>query len=350
MRRTRHKKYDGAKKAPEGRYRSNPRRIGRSFASFYAWAESYHNSLALKRPSRTAPRERNFTHGKTRNILRRAMTKPPIRTWARGFLWLDGALARFVNLQESLRDELFLAWIPPSERTSITTALYSREASYLPGRGHVERGLFPAEEYAFRTRPLAVGSRILLGAAGTGRELVTLTERGYEVVAFDPCAEFVEAARTVAPNSQITVASYADVVRAASTGEGPLAFLRSGPQFDAIMFGWGSLSHVLPHAERVALFSALRKLAPNAPVFVSFLFRPESADFNRGRARKAFKRLFQRLGAPTTSEKGDHFSPYIGFFSALGKDDIDSLAAETGYDIVFFDAGADAYAVFEPKI
>jgi hypothetical protein len=144
-------------------------------------------------------------------------------------------------------------------------------------------------------------------------------------------------------------ASYADLVHAASNGTGPLAFLNDGPSIDAILFGWGSLSHVLPHAERVHLFCALRRLAPRAPIFASFLFRPDTANFTRGRARNALKRVFTALGAPNTSEKGDHFSPYIGFFSALGREEIDELAAESGYDVIHFDAGADAYAVFEPK-
>lgn len=263
-------------------------------------------------------------------------------------MWLDAAVYRAVNLHDSVRDEVFLAWVPPDERTALTTALYSRERSYMPGRGHVERGLFPAEEYALRARPLAPGSRILLGAAGTGRELVTLVERGYEVIAFDPCASFAEAARSIAPQVKFVDASYEDIVHAVSRGTGPLAFLKNGPPIDAIMFGWGSLSHVLPHIERVALFRALHELAPRAPIFASFLFRPESPDFTRGRARNALKRLFMAVGAPHTSEKGDHFSPYIGFFSALGREEINQLAEESGYRILHFDAGADAYAVFEP--
>jgi hypothetical protein len=302
-----------------------------------------------KSVTQTAKKKRCFTSHKVRRILRPAMANPRMRTWIRGFLWLDAAMHRAANLQDSLRDEVFLAWVPPDERTALTTDLYSRERSYLPGRGHVERGLFPAEEYALRARPLAPGSRILLGAAGTGRELISLIERGYDVVAFDPCASFAEAARSIAPNVTFVDASYADIVHAVSNGTGPLAFLKDGPPIDAIMFGWGSLSHVLPHVERVALFCALRKIAPKAPIFASFLFRPESPDFTRGRARNALKRIFTALGAPHTSEKGDHFSPYIGFFSALGREEIDQLAAESGYDVLHFDAGTDAYAVFEPR-
>lgn len=277
------------------------------------------------------------------------MSKPPVRPWVRGFLWLDAAIQRAVNLQDSLRDELFLAWVPPDERTALTTLLYSREGSYMPGRGHVERGFFPAEEYAFRARPLKPGSRILLGAAGTGRELVTLVERGFDVLAFDPCAPFAAAARSVAPEAEVIDAAYADIVAAAENNSGPLAFLREQPSIDGIMFGWGSLSHVLPHQDRVRLFRALRKIAPNAPIYASFLFRPETTDFTRGRARNALKRIFTTLGAPNTSEKGDHFSPYIGFFSALGRAEIDELAQDSDYDVIHFDAGADAYAVFEPK-
>ncbi len=290
----------------------------------------------------------HFSSATKRSIVRAAMSNPGSKAWIRGFLRWDAAIQRFYNLHDSLRDEVFLAWVPLDERTAVTTSLYSREASYLPGRGHVERGFFPAEEYAFRSRPIPPGSRILLGAAGTGRELVTLVERGYDVVAFDPCATFADAARSILPNATFVDASYADVVSAAA-GRGPLVFLDKGPPVDAIMFGWGSLSHVMPHAERVALFRAFRKLAPKAPIFASFLYLPEVTNFTRGRARNALQRVFSALGAPNTSERGDHFSPYIGFFSALGREEIDKLADESGYDVVHFDAGSDAYAVFEPK-
>lgn len=291
---------------------------------------------------------RHFSGVKKRSIVRIAMSNPSSRAWIRGFLRLDAAMQRVFNLHDSLRDEVFLAWVPLDERTAVTTSLYSQEDSYLPGRGHVERGFFPAEEYAFRARPIPEGSRVLLGAAGTGRELVTLIERGYDVIAFDPCATFADAARANLPRATFVDAAYADVLRA-NEGRGPLAFLRDGAPVDAIMFGWGSLSHVMPHAERVSLFRAFRKLAPKAPIFASFLYLPEVTNFTRGRARKALQRIFSALGAPNKSERGDHFSPYIGFFSALGRQEIDKLAQESGYDLVHFDAGSDAYAVFEPK-
>jgi hypothetical protein len=190
-----------------------------------------------------------------------------------------------------------------------------------------------------------------VGAAGAGREATALVERGYEVAAFDPCGPFVEAARAAGPPGRFTMvlAAYADL-EAALSGEGPLAGLCGGAPFDAVVLGWGSLSHVMPAAERLGLLRALRSLAPRAPVLASFALEPDRAlpVPGKGRVRDGLRRLFGSLGAPGTSEVGDHFFPNTGFFSYLGHEEVQALARDAGYEVALFEEAPYAHTLLVP--
>ncbi|APR85421.1 Hypothetical protein A7982_10770 [Minicystis rosea] len=303
----------------------------------YAAARAVDHVAALARP---------------RDRVQDAAVSYRVPIWVRALLAIDHAVLRVENLREGLRDELLLAWIPPAERAALTAALYSDQATYLPGGHRFQSGLFPWERRALDGGLFPRGGRALVGAAGAGREVMALVERGFEVVAFDPCAPFVEAARTVAPPDRATVvhASYADLVDAAAGRGGPLAAAVAGPPFDVVVLGWGSLSHVMPAVAREALLGAVHELAPRAPVLASFALEPEKAvpTAGKGRVRDGLRRAFHALRAPGVSEIGDHFFPHTGFFSYLGADEVVRLAWQAGYEVPLFEETPYAHAVFVP--
>jgi hypothetical protein len=267
-------------------------------------------------------------------------------------LAFDRVARRAASLEDSLRDEMMLAWVAPPDRVRLTAALYAGQASYLPGGRHFQGGLFPWEKRILESEIFPRKGRVLLGAAGGGRELVALLERGFEVVAFDPCDRFVQAARRVSANhagSQMFQASYADLVDAAAGRGGPLAAV-AGLAFDAVVLGWGSLSHVTLPADRVSLLRALRTVAPHAPVLASFGLRPavSGSPESKGRVRDALRQFFAAMGAPGTSGPGDLFDPDAGFLSMLGPDEIVSLGWDAGYEIALFDESVYPHAVLVP--
>ena len=128
-----------------------------------------------------------------------------------------------------------------------------------------EDGLFPWER-AEIVASFPPSGRILLGAAGGGRELFDLCRMGYEVLAFpNPChgAPLQRRARwqRLSPGA-MCAPSYADVVLAAELGQARWpASLR--PEFTE-SFWAGPAS---PFGRTSAkLLKALRTLAPGAPV------------------------------------------------------------------------------------
>ena len=273
--------------------------------------------------------------------------------WVRALLAWDRLAIRTENIRVSLIDEALLAWVRPDDRAALTATVYADQKVYLPGGIRFQSGLFEWERRA-RDSPLFPRSgRVLLGAAGGGRELSALLSRGFSVVAFEPCAPFADAGKelVIGSSSTFVQASYADLVRAVEGRGGPLELLCQGPRFDAIILGWGSFSHVMPSSERLALLRALRALGGAAPVLLSFALEPEpgSVPPGKGRIRTTLQRLFAALGAPGVSEEGDHFLSNGGFFSFLSQEELMKLAFVAGYEIALFQELPYPHALLVPE-
>jgi hypothetical protein len=271
--------------------------------------------------------------------------------WIRTLLAADSAAEHLGNALDSLRDEAILAWVPVEERAALTAAMYTDLTTYLPGGARFRHGLFSWEARVVSQPPFPRQGRLLIGGAGAGRELFALIERGYTAVAFDPCLPFVEAARAIVSPSKAAVlhATYADMVDAADGRGGPLAEACEG-RFDAVILGWGSLSHVMPASARLELFRALRRLCPDGPVLASFgLVTDPTMRRGKGRAREALRAAFGALGARGPSEDRDHFQRATGFFAYLNHDEVRRMALDSGYEVLALEEGPYPHAVFVPS-
>jgi len=248
-----------------------------------------------------------------------------------------------------VRDETLWAWASKRDRERTNRAIYSRLETYLPGGATFAEGLAPWEREAIASS-FPPSGRILLSAAGGGRELGELCRMGYEVVAFEPAPALAEAARAVAspyPESKVISATYEDLVRAVEDGSGPLAPHVCGREFAAVVLGWTSLSYVW-REDRDALLKALRALAPRAPVLLSFIAEGENSDGRLGKARLWFRRLLRFTGAPALAEPGDAFQPWMGFYQTVSPQDVQSLADRTGYKLVYTKHLPTSHALFVP--
>lgn len=218
---------------------------------------------------------------------------------ARAALWLDRLLSSGVQITDAFRAELLLACLTPEEIDQRTSAYYERRTAFLPEGSVYEGGLFDWESRVLASGLFPGCGRILVGGAGGGREMKALCGLGYSVTAFEPSSVLVEAAREVAagyPGTRVVQASYRDLARAAAADpsspvgpsspahpsnpahpsspvdpSSPLSSILANGGFDAAILGWGSLSHVIHPRDRLELLTALRRLAPAAPVLVSYL-------------------------------------------------------------------------------
>lgn len=244
-------------------------------------------------------------------------------------------MERFARLVAAMRDETAMAWIPPSDRARLTSLVFDRQRTYVPGGRTYALGLLPWE-HEMLAPPFPSRGRILVGGAGGGREAMALIERGYEVVAFDPARELVRAGAPVieAAGGVLLCASYDDVVRAASRQPTRLEGVFATP-FDGVLLGWASLSLVVSDQERLSILRALRTLAPDAPVALSFdePADPEIPGSDVGRARLLMRRLYGRIGAPGYTGERMRYAAWAGIVRESSISEVETVARAAGYEV-----------------
>jgi hypothetical protein len=275
-----------------------------------------------------------------------ALDIPPL--WVRAVLGVSRAASFGAGVAMLFCDELLCARVPPGGRDRLTSWMYSSQTAFLKGGTDFNAGLHDWEERIVGGPLFPRQGRILLGAAGGGREMVPLAERGYDLVVFEPSPLFLGARAVAAPfaNVRVVRASYADLVRAVDDGVGPLAEAASG-NFDAVILGWGSLSHVTADEDRTALFRAIRRIAPTAPVVFSFFRPPRNRAGRLERLRRPVQWLLRPLGAEVGSRL--RFSMTFGFVRPLELDDVNALAASTDYHLLQAESVQWGNGVFLPK-
>lgn len=277
------------------------------------------------------------------------MTLP---AWVRALESIDRGAYYLYRLHEIVRDELLFGFLEPSAWAEMTDRAYADLATYLPGGARFEAGLFEWEDRALSAPPFPKTGRVLLGAAGGGRELRALLERGFEVVAFEPNARLFAGAADVARNharGAIHRATYADLVHAVESGQGPLASVAAGPTFDAVVLGWGSITHLCDPSDHARLFAALARLCPHAPILTSFYTRPEARPAGRSdRARSAIRSALRLAGS--RAHHGDElaYATAGGFAYCFSAAEVEALAAGAGYQVVSFAAEPFGHAVLAP--
>lgn len=215
---------------------------------------------------------------------------------------VDSAFAGF--LDAALSDE---------DKTRLGVDLYDNAPHYR------EAGQLHAwEERWFDGALPAPPARILVGGCGAGRELGPLLERGYHVDGFEPAATLLDSARNRHPAAQLWQDTYESWTDALG--------LAPAQRYEAIVLGWGSLSHVIDPSARVALMEAAAAACPDGPILASYWARTSSPE--AARARRVGAWLGERLGRGTPS--GDAYLPNTGFVHMFDPDELRALARAVG--------------------
>ena len=162
---------------------------------------------------------------------------------------------------------------------------------------HNLRGLFDWEEKAYGE--FFYGRRrIVILAAGAGREAIGLAARGHEVVAYECHPDLLRAGAALLPRAAPGVS---------------LQFLErdrapTGIQADAAIVGWSAYTLMIGRATRIALLRELAQvIPPGGPILLSFFPRPEGRRRERWVARIAGSIRWLRRGPPV--EEGDDLKP-----------------------------------------
>lgn len=244
------------------------------------------------------------------------------------------AVDRVVAAALAVREEFLFAVCSTADRDAVGRVIYAKDALYLPSSDFYRAGLMDWETSLISDPSFPRAGRILVGAAGAGREMRALHTLGYRTTGFDPSSVLVTAGRamTEAAGAELIVASYNDVVTAAQHSTGPLAALGRNDPIAGIILSFGSVSYLIDADERRKLFASLATIAPGAPIAFSFL----SENYRAGRRptllRAVAKGLSRMLGT-TPRQPMQRFLAHAGFMGLVTEQEVREIALHIGYDV-----------------
>lgn len=249
-----------------------------------------------------------------------------------------------VSLRRGLED-LAVGLTSDANRRLITDAIYGAAGRYHDTDRHEH--LFSWEEEALEACFPAAPSRLLLGAAGGGREARALIARGHEVLAFEPSQDLLARLRATPCASPSRLHAHPGCYEDLSSDTALRRAVEAHAPYNGVIIGWGSLTHILYDRDVVSLLRVFLELAPGAPVLASCL---QGAPPETSKARRRLRRLLTRLVRdPERFSGGARFDGLIGFYRGYRRDHIDRLARQAGYRIERFrDRDVYPHAVLVP--
>jgi hypothetical protein len=213
------------------------------------------------------------------------------------FLWSHRFFRALHGGSLALFEGFWMGLLPESVCDVISEKSYGEGKEYT-NAPYLDQGFHFWEELAVQTyfRP---GGRVLVAAAGGGRELIALVRSGFQADGFECSRAMVEAGKQALTERGIA---------ATLDWAPPCVAPRMGGQFDALIVGWNGYCYISPRSRRLAFLKDLRaQLRPGSPVLVSTAIRAPRSRTLIWTARIANAVRVCTFRAPVF-EAGDSFS------------------------------------------
>jgi SAM-dependent methyltransferase len=188
-----------------------------------------------------------------------------------------------------------------------------------------ERGLFDWEERLVGEH-FEGGSKIVVPAAGGGREVLALVEAGFDAVGYEPHPGLAAYGQEF-----LAIRGHQDRIRQGQRDEFPV--LDAG-SVDAVLVGWGAYSLIHGRDRRVAFLAGARHaLSAGGPLLLSFFERPGSRRELEWTAAAA--NLIRRLLGRRLLEPGDTLAPNL--VHIFSRDQLESELTAAGFELVAYE-------------
>lgn len=239
------------------------------------------------------------------------------------YLWSHRVFRVFSGGSQALFEGFWMGLLPQPVYDAISEKSYG-EAEQYTNPGYLDRGFHFWEDLAVRTH-FPPGGRVLVAAAGGGRELIALSRAGFEAAGFECSRAMVQAGKLALAERGIS---------ASLDWSPPSMAPRFEARFDALIVGWNGYSYISPRARRVEFMISLREqLQTGSPVLVSVAIRSSGAKVLAWTPRIANAVRIATFRAPVF-EAGDSFAgrPKMHFT----RRQIESELTDAGFSITDF--------------
>ena len=261
----------------------------------------------------------------------KSLTKDKRRV--RWFKKSDQWFTRLASVAGAIHEGFWLGYLSADDLDAITRDHYRQSQEYA-SLEHNQRDLFDWET-AVVNHYFQPGSRILVAAAGGGREVLALRRAGFQAEGFDCSATLVQASDAIFDRL-----GEPRGVTLCPPGEVP-----SGPPlYRGLIVGWSGYTHIPTRQRRIAFLQQLRSRAlPGTPVLVSFFPREDSSRSGTliYRIARISRVIFRKRKEP--SELGDHLG--WCFSHTFTREDIEAELQAAGFRPVFYSEVGEGHAV-----
>jgi hypothetical protein len=240
-------------------------------------------------------------------------------------------LNRFLALAHALFAGFWLGILRHADLQELDAVYYARKGMYRAG-DYNRGGLFRWEREAV-SRYFPARGKLLVTAAGGGREVLALLRMGYVVDAFECNRELAGFA-----NSLLTASGYPPSVAVCERDVCPPL---DGP-YDGAIVGWSSFMLIPGRLRRIRFLNQLRRaVRPGEPILLSFAVG-ESGHRTLA-AGCAFGNLFRRLRGAERIEPGDDLSP--NFVHHFSREEVARTLEAAGFRLAHFSTEEYGHAV-----
>ena len=252
------------------------------------------------------------------------------REW---FRRVDQWFNRFVQFVSAVHEGFRLGCLCADDLNALTAGHYQQAREYSSAE-HNQRGLFDWEA-AVLNRYFQSGSRILVGAAGGGREVLALRRARFQADGFECSTHLVQAADALF--DQLREPRGVRLCAPDEVPEGPAIY-------EGLIVGWSAYTHIPTRKRRVAFLEGLRKRAvQGASILVSFFPRDRSPAYENLVYTTARVSRFLFRGRKEDSEIGDHLS--WCFSHTFTRDEAEAELRAAGFRMVHYSEVGEGHAV-----
>ena len=253
---------------------------------------------------------------------------------AKAFAVADRWFHRLVNLEKALYKGFWLGCLGPDDRNAVTTACYRGSRNILSAE-YIQSGLFEWEA-SLVERYFLKGSRILVAAAGTGREILALRKAGFSAEGFECNLNLVAAGHKV----------FQQIGEKNGIAFCPPDDVPQGPRiYEGLIVGWGGYMHIPTRLRRIRFLQALRKRAlPQCPLLISVFIRSRSSRYDTitWRTANMCRLVFRARSKPL--EPGDDLD--LGYFiHRFSRADLETELNAAGFGMLHYGEDGDSALV-----
>jgi len=241
------------------------------------------------------------------------------------YFFLERLVLWIHNGATALIQGLSIGSLSNEQLEQLTEQRYLRQSASYSDESYLNSGLFIWERDAIQ-RYFPPGGRVLVAAAGAGREMIALAGCGFRVDGFDCCAPLVESGQNHLRKHRID----AKLVYAP-----PSSVPRCGGHYDAVLVGFSGYMYIPGRNRRIRFLRALRDLlSPGAPIMVSFM---EGFPGRRRGWTAKIGSIIRTLRRAEPVEEGDWLT--AGFQHHFVDQQIRSEMSEAGIELIYYSGG-----------